>query len=254
VKSVEAVNITSELRPPKKRAWVKIDKYAFDYFDHHELSASERHVLLAICLEVRWQDLCWHGSITDLSGRTRMGRKTVSDAMKSLLRKGVLEPVHDFNSNSLGQFRLVDYYDLIIPEVHSGGRPKGSKDREPRERTSAIRDETEAISNAISTATETHSPQTEQIESPNNLMMGENRYNTPREAEIREEVIGVDGVVGSEETEPAAFATLGQHAFSDLDMPCGICGEQDAGHIWATEDGRGHDWVPRKGGTGYAGF
>jgi len=41
-----------------------------------------------------------------------------------------------------------------------------------------------------------------------------------------------------EAQEHAHYTTTG------LDEPCAVCGEPQGTHVFATADGRGHDWVP----------
>jgi len=254
VKSLESIEFDGVPTPPKKRAWVKLDKYAFDYFDYFDLSPSERHVLLAVCLEVRWQDFAWHGSLTDLSGRTRMTRSHVKKAMESLVAKGILEAIHPFKSNSMGEFHLVHYHDLIIPEVRSGGRPTGSKDSYPRRRYGPTRTERDDEVTTMRTRTEPDMNGGERIGNTNSLMSGGNRYNTHREAENREDVNGVTSFRSGEIKELPDSSNSPQSLNSNSNVLCKICHEEEWGHSWASADGRGHDYVPDLEGYGYVDF
>lgn len=230
---------------PKKRAWVKIDKYIFDYLDNYDLSSSERHLLYVILLEVAWQTQSWTGSITDLSGRTRMSRATVTSGMKSLVAKGILITTHDFKSNNIGVFTLTDYFTLIIPEVHSGGRPKGSKDSYQRERTEPARLQSDTEVHPIRTESAPNPSYSEQIETTNTLMMNGNRYNAPREAEIREGGTSDLGVVVEIREENLSSDTSGHidanHQTTEtlLDL-CAICGYPQSEHGWGDTEACEH--------------
>jgi len=240
--------------PPKKRAWVKLDKYLFDYFDFHDLSPSERHVMFAICLEVRWQDFAWHGSLTDLSGRTRMTRSHVKTAVNSLVKKGLLEEIHPFKSNNMGEFLLLNYFDFIIPELRNGGRPKGARDSYQRQRTEVTRTSNEYQPTNMRTQSEPETSAGEQIDNSNFLISSEKRYNSPREAEKREVANSVPSFSNreTEAKQSASNSPQGQNPSSAV--PCKICFGEEWGHIWSTSDGRGHEYIPDLVGHGYVDF
>lgn len=239
----------TELQPPIKRSWVKLDKYIFDFFDYHEMAAQERFTVMSIALETQWQDRTWTGSLTDLSGRTKITRGALKSIISDLSHRGILRPIRGFSSNSVGQFELVAYEDLIIPDKRSGGRPYGSKDGYPRERTLPKRttNDNEVASKRASNEDET--TRNEHIEGSNYLMNGGKPYNSPREAERREVGSGAEEVIPEENQNSEHSATSPQSVrpATDFDEPCGICGEREGGHPWASSNGQGHDWVPSLG-------
>ena len=53
--------------------------------------------------------------------------------------------------------------------------------------------------------------------------------------------------IGTEPPGPDIEQAIGEHfdyTTTGLDEPCAVCGEPQGTHVFATADGRGHDWVP----------
>jgi hypothetical protein len=237
-------------KPPIKRAWVKFDKYLWDFCDDQQLSANERLVLLYIATETQWQDRTWTGSLVDISSRTKVGRKTARLIVERFVEKGLLECIRSFKSNSIGVYGFAPYEILIIPELPKSGRPRGSKDSYQRQRTTDKVAINETQDEHIGNVNVTQSAPTAQFVDPKNLMGDENSYKSPREAERSEVESNRDiSVRGVEDQIPEALRQLNPTIEWEEKrlIPCALCGEAEGGHQWATSDGRGHDWVaPRR--------
>jgi hypothetical protein len=235
-------------KPPLKRAWVKFDKYLWDFCDDQQLSANERLVLLYIATETQWQDRTWTGSLVDISSRTKVGRKTARLIMERFVEKGLLECISSFKSNSIGIYGFAPYEILIIPELPKSGRPRGSKDSYQRQRTTEKGVVNEAQDEHIRNVNVTQSASTAQFVNPKNLMGAENFYKSPREAarsEVERESESSYLAENNDEV-PEVLRSLDASPIQSGDNPCGICGDEKGPHIWATSDGSGHEWVPAK--------
>ena len=171
-----------EIKPAKRRSWVKYDRYFWDFLDTHHLTAYERFTLVAIVSETQWQDETWTGSLVDLSSRTKIARGTLRTIVKTFVEKGILECVRDFKSNSVGVFKLLCYEEMVVPERKRTGRPSGSTDSYQRVRTptTSASSAFQERSNSSSTAYQVTSHI--QMDETKSLIEGQNRYKSPREA------------------------------------------------------------------------
>lgn len=238
--------MTTESKPTK-RAWVKFDKYMWDFYDQNGMTNNQRLILIYLATETQWQDKKWTGSIVDISSRTRISRKVCRDTVNYFVENGMLRCEKDFKNNGMAIFELVCYEEVIIPEKKKSGRPVGSKDSYRRQRTEPEENQNESEWELDSPEDETVMNQNEQIDRANNNKNQGNRNKSHREAARREVEMSVECT--STNTEVTNFEEI----LSDLNPkvilssnvpnPCSICGKDEVGHPWASVNGNGHDWT-----------
>ena len=230
---------------PVKPAWVKFDKYPWRFFSEYELSANERLIIFCLALEMTWEDRTWTGSVVDLTNHTKISRVVVKKIIDKFVNLGLLTCIKPFSSNSVGFYEVTFHDRLIIPELPKSGRPVGARDAYQRTRTPAKTNENVIHSEPNTNTNESQMLRGSQFVQSNDLMKNQNSYKSPREAERRgvESQLESSYLAESNDDVPEALRPLNATVQPPPDAPCGICGGESWGHIWATTDGRGHEWV-----------